>query len=106
IHTFVRGLPMSSLDHNLVCANSLTGIGAVDEALDVLVEGHKGNQLTVFDAPIMDALDAGRDVLSDVAAAAEATRPEAEAAARAAQRARVEAKTAKLLFDAAVLKRI
>jgi hypothetical protein len=27
IHTFVRGLPMSSLDHNLVCANSLTGIG-------------------------------------------------------------------------------
>ena len=37
IHTFVRGLPMSSLDHNLVCANSLTGIGTVDEALDALV---------------------------------------------------------------------
>ncbi|MEX1171820.1 MAG: hypothetical protein WEG56_04315 [Chloroflexota bacterium] len=106
IHTFVRGLPMSSLDHNLVCANSLTGIGSVDEALDVLVEGRKGNQLTVFDAPIKDALDAARDVLTDVAAAAEATRPEAEAAARAAQRARIEAETAKLLFDAAVLKRI
>ena len=43
IHTFVRGLPMSSLDHNLVCANSLTGIGSVDEALDVLVDGRKGN---------------------------------------------------------------
>lgn len=106
IHTFVRGLPMSSLDHNLVCANSLTGIGSVDEALDVLVEGRKGNQLTVFDAPIEEALDAARDVLTDVAAAAEATRPEAEAAARAAQRARVEAETARLLFDAALLKRI
>lgn len=106
IHTFVRGLPMSSLDHNLVCANSLTGIGSVDEALDVLVEGRKGNQLTVFDAPIEEALDKARDVLADVAAAAEATRPEAEAAARAAQRARAEAETARLLFDAAVLKRI
>lgn len=106
IHTFVRGLPMSSLDHNLVCANSLTGIGSVDEALGVLVEGRKGNQLTVFDAPIEDALYAARDVLSDVAAAAEATRPEAEAAARAAQRARVEAESARLLFDAAILRRI
>ncbi|MCB0977661.1 MAG: hypothetical protein KDB02_09400 [Acidimicrobiales bacterium] len=106
IHTFVRGLPMSSLDHNLVCANSLTGIGTVDEALGVLVEGRKGNQLTVFDAPIEEALDKARDVLADVATAAEATRPEAEAAARAAQRARAEAETARLLFDAAVLKRI
>lgn len=106
IHTFVRGLPMSSLDHNLVCANSLTGIGSVDESLDVLVEGRRGNQLTVFDAPIEEALDAARDVLTDVAAAAEATRPEAEAAARAAQRARAEAEKARLLFDAAVLKRI
>ncbi len=106
IHTFVRGLPMSSLDHNLVCANSLTGIGSVDEALDVLVEGRKGNQLTVFDGPIEDALDTARDVLTDVAAAAEATRPEAEASARAVQRAKAAAGTARLLFDAAVLKRI
>lgn len=106
IHTFVRGLPMSSLDHNLVCANSLTGVGSVDEALDALVDGRKGNQLTVFDEPIELALDAGREVLADAAAAAEATRPEAEAAARAAQQARVEARTARLLFDAVVLKRI
>lgn len=106
IHTFVRGLPMSSLDHNLVCANSLTGIGSVDEALDVLVPGRSGHQLTVFDAPIEAALDRSRDVLTDVAAAAEATRPEAEAAARAAQRARTEAETARLLFDAAVLARV
>lgn len=106
IHTFVRGLPMSSLDHNLVCANSLTGIGSVEEALDALVPGRKGNQLTMFDRPIEEALDSAREVLADVAAAAEATRPEAEAAARAALRARSEAETARLLFDAAVLIRI
>ncbi len=97
---------MSSLDHNLVCANSLTGIGSVEEALDALVPGRKGNQLTMFDRPIEEALDSAREVLADVAAAAEATRPEAEAAARAALRARSEAETARLLFDAAVLIRI
>ena len=36
IHTFVPGLPMSALDHNLVVGNSLTGIGTIDEVLDVL----------------------------------------------------------------------
>jgi hypothetical protein len=105
IHTFVRGLPMSSLDHNLVCANSLTGIGSLEEAFDVLVPGRKGDQFTLFDAPIEEALNRARDVLVDVAAAAESTRTEAQAAARAAQRARTEAETAKLLFDAAVLTR-
>ena len=33
IHTFVPGLPMSSLDHGLVRGDSLTGIGTLDEAL-------------------------------------------------------------------------
>lgn len=37
IHTFVPGLPMSNLDHGLVCANSLTGVGTIDEAVDSLV---------------------------------------------------------------------
>ena len=39
IHTFVPGLPMSNLDHGLVNANSLTGIGTIDEALDALQPG-------------------------------------------------------------------
>lgn len=105
IHTFVRGLPMSSLDHTLVCANSLTGIGSVDEALDVLVPGRKGAP-TLFDQPIEDALDRAREVLVDVALMPEIDRKETRAAARATVRARQEAETAKLLFDAAVLHRI
>jgi len=105
IHTFVRGLPMSSLDHNLVCANSLTGIGTVDEALDVLVPGRKG-QGTIFDRAIEKALYKARDMLVDFANAAEATRKESQDAARAAVKARKEAEQAKLLFDAAVLRRI
>ena len=105
IHTFVRGLPMSSLDHNLVCANSLTGIGSVEEALDVLVPGRKGNP-SFFDAPIEDALESARTVLVDAALLAESTKEESRAAFRAGRKALKEAETAKLLFDAAVLTRI
>ena len=40
IHTFVPGLPMSTLEHGLVVGNSLTGIGTLEEALDVLEPGN------------------------------------------------------------------
>jgi hypothetical protein len=106
IHTFVRGLPMSSLDHTLVCANSLTGIGTVDEALNVLVPGRRGGQITLFDGPIEDALSTARDVLTEVAKSAELDSKESKAASRASLKARKDAEEAKLLFDAAVLTRI
>lgn len=106
IHTFVRGLPMSSLDHTLVCANSLTGIGTVEEALNVLVPGRKGGQIGLFDAPIEDALTTARDVLIEVAKASELDSKESKAASRASMKAYKDAKNAKLLFDAAVLTRI
>jgi hypothetical protein len=105
IHTFVRGLPMSSLDHNLVCANSLTGIASVEEALDVLVPGRKG-RATLFDEPIETALESARSVLVDAALLAESTKDESRAAARAAKKAHKDAEKARLLFDAAVLTRI
>lgn len=57
---------MSSLDHNLVCANSLTGIGTVDEALDALVPGRDGTA-TLFDSAIENALERARTLLVDVA---------------------------------------
>ena len=36
-NTFVPGLPMSNLDHGLVNANSLTGIGTIEESVNALV---------------------------------------------------------------------
>jgi len=38
IHTFVPGLPLSFLDHNLVQGNSLVGIGTIDESLGIIGE--------------------------------------------------------------------
>jgi hypothetical protein len=105
IHTFIRGLPMSSLDHNLVCANSLTGIGSIDEALDALVPGRNG-RATLFDGPIEDALHSSQLMLLEVALMPEVDRKETQAASRAVRKAVEEARKARLLFDAAVLKRI
>ena len=36
VHTFVPGLPLSFLDHNLVRGDSLTGVGTINEAMSVL----------------------------------------------------------------------
>jgi hypothetical protein len=106
IHTFVRGLPMSSLDHTLVCANSLTGIGTVAEALDVLVPKRRPGVVTLFDEALYEALTRARDVLVEVAKASELDSKESKAASRATMKARKDAEEAKLLFDAAVLTRI
>ena len=38
IHTFVPGLPLSFLDHNLVHGNSLVGIGSIEEIKNALAE--------------------------------------------------------------------
>ncbi len=102
IHTFVRGLPMSSLDHNLVCANSLTGIGSIEEAIGVLTPG-TGGQFSLLVEPIEVALTTARNTLIDASKLLEIDRKETQAASKAVARAREEAETAKLLFDAAVL---
>jgi hypothetical protein len=103
IHTFVRGLPMSSLDHNLVCANSLTGIGSIDEVLDIVVAGRRGNHASFYDADFTDILEKSKQTLIDAALLAEATKDEARKATRAAKRALKEAEEARLICDAAIL---
>jgi hypothetical protein len=39
IHTFVPGLPLSFLDHNIVCGNSLVGIATFGEVDELLTHG-------------------------------------------------------------------
>jgi hypothetical protein len=103
IHTFVPGLPMSTLDHNLVCANSLTGIGTVDEAKKVLDfdEGHAG-QVALFGSVVDESLEKARDILLDVANASEATKAEAAEVRQRLDEARIAAEPTRKIFDAAV----
>jgi len=100
IHTFVPGLPMSSLDHGLVLGNSLTGIGTIDEAIDALAVGE-------LLAPLIKApLDAARDLLVEYANASEADKSEVAAGAEMLLRAKEAAAPARAVFDVAVAMRL
>ena len=105
IHTFVPGLPMSNLDHGLVNANSLTGIGSIDEALDALQPGRRHGELGLFDQLLTDQLAEAKTLLLDVANASEANKAEVEHGASMLQQARAAADTARQIFDAAVAAR-
>ena len=102
IHTFVPGLPMSSLNHNLVCANSLTGIGTVDEALESLEPDRKAGMPSLFSMEIEEALEKAKKLLVDAANTSEATKAEVRQAIEAAAEAATRAAPTRLLFDAAV----
>lgn len=106
IHTFVPGLPMSNLDHGLVNANSLTGIGTIDEALDALQPGRKPGEISLFDEILSDQLASAKTLLVDVANASEANKAEVEEGERLLEEAREAADTARRIFDAAVAARI
>lgn len=106
IHTFIPGLPMSNLDHGLVHANSLTGIGAIQEALDALIPQRPRGQATWCDDVLNDELAAARTLLHDVAAAGEANKSEVEEGALRLQEARAAADTARRIFDAAIATRL
>jgi len=97
---------MSNLDHGLVNANSLTGIGTIDEALDALQPGRKPGEIGLFDEILTDQLASSKTLLVDVANASEANKAEVEEGARLLAQARDAAETARRIFDAAVAARI
>ena len=105
IHTFVPGLPMSTLDHNLVHGNSLTGIGSVDEALDALVP-NRNNQPTLFDSEIISGLMSAKELLIEAATASEATKAEINQSALLTAQARQAVADAKAVFDLALAARL
>ncbi|MHB1323479.1 MAG: Eco57I restriction-modification methylase domain-containing protein [Coriobacteriia bacterium] len=106
IHTFVPGLPMSSLDHGLVHANSLTGMGTIEETLLALDPQSEPGQFSLFSASIEDALEASRATLLKVAKASEATKQEVRDAEQERLSALAAAEDARLLMDAAVAVRL
>lgn len=106
IHTFVPGLPMSSLDHGLVLGNSLTGIGTIDEALDALDPKRDPTLPGLFDDVILDELSRAKVRLADFAAASEADRSEVAAGAQLLAEVKSSSETVRQIFDAAVAVRI
>ena len=86
IHTFVPGLPLSFLDHNLVHGNSLVGVGTLDE----IKKEFEKRSLPLFPvdaqsllgqaaAPLRRLANINDASLQDIAAAREAAREAREA---------------------------
>lgn len=106
IHTFVPGLPLSFLDHNLVCGNSLTGVATLDEALDVLDPERAPGAMSLARTSVVEFLAAAGDALKRLARTTEASATEIEAARGAHREALDRVEPARMIFDLVVAARL
>jgi hypothetical protein len=94
IHTFVPGLPLSFLDHNLLWGNALIGVGTLDEANQCL--GEMGGSLLRVSS---DELTPALEPLRQLAGLSDANASEIAQARTAFSRARRAAAPVSALFD-------
>lgn len=106
IHTFVPGLPMSNLDHGLINSNSLTGIGTVKEALEILQPNRGPNQGDFFDDVLTSTLTSAKTLLVDLGNAGEANKAEIDEASKLLWQAQEASAPAQQMFDVAVAVRV
>jgi hypothetical protein len=106
IHTFVPGLPLSFLNHSLVVGNALTGIGTLDEALDILDPDLPSGQVSLFREGIEEFLGRARGALTRLARTTEATTTDVKAAREAHLEATEAVEPARQLFDLLVSARL
>jgi hypothetical protein len=105
IHTFVPGLPLSFLDHSLVCGNSLTGIGTLDEALGVL-DPSKNGSVSLFRDGIEEFLGRAGEALRQLAHITETSSADIKEERRAHKEALAAVEPARQLFDLLVAVRL
>jgi hypothetical protein len=96
IHTFVPGLPMSSLEHNLVLGNSLTGMVSVEEAMQSLGLGDLLSDL------VQKPLHEATNIMIDFANASEADKSEVAHGAALLEQSRAALGEAQYIFDVAL----
>ena len=107
IHTFVPGLPLSFLDRTLVCGNSLTGIGSLEEAVEA-VEGHPESDgvMSLARDQIERYLDQARGPLRRLGRLSDATPADVAEAREAQAEATAAVAPAARLFDLAIAARL
>jgi hypothetical protein len=95
IHTFVPGLPLSVLDHNLVNGNALVGVGAVEE----IREAFEATSTALFPVDADNLLGQAKQALRRFANIADATLTDVANARAAMEEARVLVGDTKALCD-------
>lgn len=107
IHTFVPGLPLSFLDHNLVTGNSLVGIATLDEASEALGgSAAEGATLSLFGGEVRRMLERASEELERLGRVSDADRAEIQSARNAAEAARKKVEPLRAAFDFVTAKRI
>ena len=99
VHTFVPGLPLSFLDHNLVCGDSLTGVGTLDEALTAFEPDAEPDAPSLYRSQLEEMLAAAESALRRLARTSDATKREIDEARTAHQDAQRAVVGARALFD-------
>ena len=99
VHTFVPGLPLSFLDHNLVCGDSLTGVGTLDEAVAAFDPDAEPDAPSLFRSQLEELLAAAESALRRLARTSDATKREIDEARTAHHDARRAVAGARALFD-------
>jgi hypothetical protein len=95
IHTFVPGLPLSVLDHNLVNGNALVGVGAVQE----IREAFEASGTHLFPVDADNLLGHAKQALRRFANLADATLADVAQARGAMEEARVAVGDTRALCD-------
>ncbi len=107
IHTFVPGLPLSFLDRTLVCGNSLTGIGSLDEAVEAVEGGTAADgAMSLARDQIERYLEKARGPLARLGRISDATPGDIAEARQAQVDAGAAVGPAAVLFDLAVAARL
>ncbi|MCY3579448.1 MAG: hypothetical protein OXH33_02655 [bacterium] len=99
VHTFVPGLPLSFLDHNLVCGDSLTGVGTLDEVVAELDPNADPNRPSLWRGQIEELLERSKASLIRLARTSDATKREIDQAREAHLEATEAVAGAKAVFD-------
>ncbi|MDE0369585.1 MAG: hypothetical protein OXI84_05520 [bacterium] len=99
VHTFVPGLPLSFLDHNLVCGDSLTGIGTLDEVVAEFEPDADPASPSLFRTLLEDLLARSKSALLRLARTSDATKREIDEARAAHHDALDAVAGARALFD-------
>ncbi|MXW42974.1 MAG: hypothetical protein F4Z91_07800, partial [Acidimicrobiia bacterium] len=101
VHTFVPGLPLSFLDHNLVQGDSLTGVASVDDAAAAVTPKGSKAEASLFVHQLQSLLAGCQEPLARLGRLNDANKAEIEAA-RAAHAQTLEAVSpAVAVFDVA-----
>jgi hypothetical protein len=108
IHTFVPGLPLSFLDHNLTVGNSLTGVASIEEAEHILEPNWNPNQgqPTLYHDTIVEWLGRAKEHLQRLGRVSESSIAEVKEARAENAKAMKAVEPARDLLDLLVAVRL